>query len=132
MIKQMFDVDGYWKVIIFYNVNDDFFIPIYKELESIGFSLESTKKIFRQFHKNAKAVTCSNGAVHKSIVLFKSHSSTTDYLNSIVHEAEHIKQAMLIAYNVEDAGEPPAYTIGYLVSKMYQVFRYLICPCEES
>jgi hypothetical protein len=132
MIKQMFDVDGYWKVIIFYNVNDDFFIPIYKELESIGFSLESTKEIFRQFHKNAKAVTCSNGVVHKSIVLFKSHSSTTDYLNSIVHEAEHIKQAMLIAYNVEDAGEPPAYTIGYLVSKMYQVFRYLICPCEES
>ena len=132
MIKQMFDVDGYWKVIIFYNVNDDFFIPIYKELESIGFSLESTKEIFRQFHKNAKAVTCSNGAVHESIVLFKSHSSTTDYLNSIVHEAEHIKQAMLIAYNIEDAGEPPAYTIGYLVSKMYQVFRYLICPCEES
>jgi hypothetical protein len=132
MIKQVFDVDGCWKVIIFYNVNDDFFIPIYKELESIGFSLESTKEIFRQFHKNAKAVTCSNGAVHESIVLFKSHPSTTDYLNSIVHEAEHIKQAMLIAYDVEDAGEPPAYTIGYLVSKMYQVFRYLICSCEES
>ncbi len=38
--------------------------------------------------------------------------SRIDYINSIVHEAEHIKQAMLKAYRVEDKGEPPAYTIG--------------------
>jgi hypothetical protein len=36
MIKQQFSVDGYWKVIIFYNVDGDFFIPISKELERIG------------------------------------------------------------------------------------------------
>ena len=40
----------------------------------------------------------------------------------MMHEAVHIKQAMLRAYNVEDVGEAPAYTIGYLISQMYQVF----------
>jgi hypothetical protein len=30
---------------------------------------------------------------------------------------------MLRAYDVEDRGEAPAYTIGYLVKKMWEVFR---------
>ena len=57
------------------------------------------------------------------------YMSKEDYLNSIIHEAEHIKQAMLKAYDVDDIGEPPAYTIGYLVMKMYEVFKIFICDC---
>lgn len=75
----------------------------------------------------AKAVTFSNIAQHISVVLFNVHTNKVDYINSVVHEAEHIKQAMLYAYNVEDKGEPPAYTIGYLVSQMYKVFPQ--CKC---
>lgn len=33
---------------------------------------------------------------------------------------------MLDAYSVEDSGEPPAYTIGYLVGRMYEGFKKLI------
>ena len=131
MIKQMFDVDGYWKVIIFYNVNDDFFIPISKELESIGFPIKDTEEIFRQFHGDAKAVTCSNETKHISIVLFKQHLSSADYINSIVHEAEHVKQAILRAYDIEDKGEHPAYTIGYIIGQMYHVFAKIICDCRD-
>ena len=39
-----------------------------------------------------------------------------------MHEAVHIKQAMLKAYRVEDKGETPAYTMGYLVGRMWEVF----------
>ena len=46
------------------------------------------------------------------------HKTIEDYINSIVHEAEHVKQAMLKAYKVDDSGEPPAYTIGFIVMKM--------------
>jgi hypothetical protein len=126
MIKQQFSVDGYWKVIIFYNVDGDFFIPISKELERIGFPPSDVREIFKQLQREAKAVTCSNGAKHTSIVLLNPHSSKADYLNSIVHEAEHIKQAMLNTYMIEDKGEPPAYTIGYLVMRMYEVFKSIL------
>jgi len=51
-------------------------------------------------------------------VIFGRHGDVYNYINSIVHEAEHVKQAMLKAYDVEDRGEPPAYTIGYLVMRM--------------
>lgn len=73
----------------------------------------------------AKAVTISNISYHESIVLFNIHNSRYDYINSLVHEAEHIKQAMLHAYNVEDSGEAPAYTIGYLVMRMFEVFKHI-------
>lgn len=73
----------------------------------------------------AKAVTYNSIEKHMSIVLFNRHRNQTDYINSIVHEAEHIKQAMLEAYKVEDVGEPPAYTIGYLVGRMWKVYHKL-------
>ena len=128
MIRQQFYVEHYWKVIIYYNWNGDFFFPVFKELERIGFFPEDIEEIFYELEsKNAKAVTCSNLYYHTSIILLSPHTSPQDYLDSIVHEAEHVKQAMLEAYQVEDRGEPPAYTIGYLISRMYPVFKNIIC-----
>lgn len=127
MIKQEFKVEHYWQIVVFYDLNFDLFQYIEEELENIGFPSEDIEDIFYELKSGyAKAVTCSNIEYHKSIVLFNPHTSPQDYLDSIVHEAEHVKQAMLKAYHVEDRGEPPAYTIGYLISQMYPVFRNLV------
>lgn len=129
MIKQVFDIDGYWKVIVYYNADYNFFDDISLELRKINFPKMAIEEMYNELvYGNAKAVTCSKPEYHTSIVIFNSHEDTQDYINSIVHEAEHIKQAMLYAYKVNDAGEPPAYTIGYLVSRMWEVFRGLVCP----
>jgi len=129
MIRQQFYVEHYWKVVIYYDVDGGLFFQVFKELERIGFPSKEIKKIFYDLKNNAKAVTCSNIEYHKSIILFNPHPSPQDYLDSIVHEAEHVKQVMLKAYRVEDSGEPPAYTVGYLVSRMYPVFRRFVCSC---
>ena len=71
----------------------------------------------------AKAVTISNLNLYKSVVLFNKHKSYYDYINSIIHEAEHIKQSMLYAYDVDDSGEPPAYTVGYIASQMIRLLN---------
>jgi hypothetical protein len=70
------------------------------------------------FYNNAKGVTISNTYLYTSIVLLNKHKDYYDYINSIVHEAEHIKQSILKTYNIKDEGEPPAYTIGYIAKKM--------------
>jgi len=127
MIRQEFKIEHYWQVIVFYDLNFDLFRYIEEELADIGFLSEDIEEIFYKMKYNAKAVTCSNILYHISVVLFNPHTSSQDYLDSIVHEAEHVKQAMLEAYQVEDRGEPPAYTIGYLISQMYPVFRNIIC-----
>lgn len=125
MIKQMFEVDGYWEVTIYWNVDYDLFYYIANDLKAIGFSRAAIEEVRKTMESGeAKAVTCSHN--HASIVLFNKHDSVSDYISSIVHEAEHIKQSMLKAYKVEDRGEAPAYTIGYLVKKMWEVFSRLV------
>ena len=125
MIRQEFYVEDYWKVIIYYNVDFHLLSVIGKEMRIYGLF---SKEVFNDLKSGmVKAVTCSNLVEHVSIILFNKHSSRTDYINSIAHEAEHVKQAMLEAYNVEDEGEAPAYTMGFLVGRMYYVFKELIC-----
>ena len=127
MIKQSFDVDGYWRVTVYYNIDCDFFSDVEFELRKIGFSASAIDEVYTTLRsEDAKAVTCSKVEEHTSIVIFNPHSSKADYISSIVHEAEHVKQAMLTAYHIEDRGEAPAYTIGYLVSRMYETFNRFI------
>ena len=125
MLRQSFDINGYWQVVVYWNIDYHFFDDVELELETAGF----TKAIIEEvkgamISEEAKAVTCSHN--HISIVLFNRHNSVSDYISSIVHEAEHIKQAMLRTYNVEDKGEAPAYTIGYIVKRMWEVFSRLL------
>lgn len=124
MVKQVLNIDNYWKVIVFYDLDPTFFDEVEFELLLIGFSKASIEEVRESMLSGgAKAVTCSVAHQHTSVVIFNPHTSKADYISSIVHEAEHIKQAMLKAYDVEDMGEAPAYTVGYLVKKMYEVFN---------
>ena len=128
MIKQVFQVEHYWEVIVFYSLDYDLFDVVEKDLLNNGASQDVLEEIYyMMYYGKAKAATYNNFHLHTSVVLFNRHKSKEDYLNSIVHEAEHIKQAMLKAYKVEDEGEPPAYTIGYLVMKMWSVFKNIVC-----
>lgn len=119
MLKQIINVNGFWKVIVYYDINYNLFDYIVADLYSINLSESNIKRIYKTMSSNkAKAVTINNIKQHISIVCFNKHKDKYDYINSIVHEAEHVKQAMLKGYNIEDVGEHPAYTIGYLVMKM--------------
>lgn len=119
MIKRVINIDGYWKVIVYYNINYNLFHIIEKDLYNINCKDYQIDSIYNNMiNKRAKAVTISSIDFKTSIILFNNHKSYLDYINSIVHEAEHIKQAILDAYNVEDFGEAPAYTIGYIASQM--------------
>ena len=83
--------------------------------------VESIKRIYHNMRTTAKAFTYSNAKYGISIVGFNIHFNKYDYINSIVHEAEHIKQAMLDYYNIPDEGENAAYTIAYIAMKMLQM-----------
>lgn len=122
MIKKVININNYWKVIVYYNVNYNFFSIIAKDLKRIKCSKLQIHSIYNRMNKGtAKAVTISNIDYKISIVLFNTHETIYDYINSIVHESEHIKQSMLYAYNIKDEGEKPAYTIGYIAMKLLKI-----------
>lgn len=122
MIRYQFKIKKYWKVIVFYDVDYSYSDVIAKELLKNGFDAEYLEELWYTMKEGGgKAVTFNNLDRHTSIVLFNTHDNFMDYMNSIVHEAEHIKQAMLEVYDVEDEGEAPAYTVGYIAMKILRV-----------
>lgn len=123
MIKQVFNIEHYWKVIVYYDIDYNLFDNIYDDLYNANISTKQIYRVYKNMvtHK-AKAVTVSNINKNISIVLFNKHKTNKDYINSIVHEAEHIKQHILHKYHVKDSGEEPAYTIGYITMNMFDVF----------
>jgi hypothetical protein len=128
MIRQEFNIESYWKVIVYYSIDYDLLKVIENDMRDFGVLDEDINNIFNELYAGeAKAVTCNNLEKHVSMVLFEIPDSREDFINSVVHEAEHIKQAMLEVYNVDDRGEAPAYTIGYIIERMFSVFKYLIC-----
>lgn len=119
MIKRVINIDYYWKVIVYYNVNYNLFSIIDFSLSNLGCNDREIKSIYYNMkYSTAKAVTISSINKCQSVVLFNKHDNYYDYINSIIHEAEHIKQSMLDAYNINDFGEPPAYTIGYIATQL--------------
>lgn len=123
MVKQIINVDNYWRVIVYYNI--DYTLLNFVKAD-ISLPVENIDEILHKLMIEAKAVTITNMQYKTSIVIFKKHKTVEDYINSIVHEAEHVKDDMLKYYNVDNSGEPPAYTIGYLVAKMYSVFKTIL------
>lgn len=80
-----------------------------------------TLKLIPMILAGLQAFTYSNAKYRISIVGFNIHFDKYDYINSIVHEAEHIKQAILDYYNMPDEGENAAYIIAYIAMKMLQM-----------
>ena len=121
MIKQIINIDNYWEVIVYYDIDYNFFNDIVKELNYLNAPVEEIDKIYYTMKYKAKAFTYSNLKYRVSIVGFNKHFDKYDYINSIIHEAEHIKQHMLRSYKILDEGEPPAYIVGYVATKMLQL-----------
>ena len=121
MIKQIINIDNYCEVIVYYDIDYNFFNDIVKELNYLNAPVEEIDKIYYTMKYKAKAFTYSNLKYRVSIVGFNKHFDKYDYINSIIHKAEHVKQHMLRSYKVIDEGEPPAYTVGYVAMKMLQL-----------
>lgn len=99
MIRQDIDINGYWKIIVVYNVD-------------LG-------------QKNS-GFTYTNFDKKQSIVGIGKATNKAQFLNTITHEAKHIQSHICKYYNVKEDGEDAAYLIGYIVQQMFHTFRNII------
>lgn len=99
MIRQDISVAGYWKIIMLYDV--------YLGSKNTGF-------------------TYTNYDKKRSIVGIAETTSKEQFINTIVHEAKHVQSHICNYYSVSESGEKAAYLIGYIVQKMFRVFKHLL------
>jgi len=99
MIRQDIDINGYWTVIVVYNV--------WLGKRNTGFT-------YTDFEKR------------KSIVGISLASSEEQFFNTLVHEIKHVQSHICKYYNVKEDSEDAAYLVGYIGQKLYKSFKRLI------
>lgn len=98
-LTQVIYIKNYWKVIVLYNV--------FLGQDNAGFTYtEQSKRI--------------------SIVGIGKTSSKEQLINTIAHEAKHVQSHICSYYNIKEDGENAAYLLGYIVERMYKIFKHLI------
>lgn len=118
---KVFNINNKWKVIVYYNIDYDFFNYIATDMKNLNIKNSIITKVYKTMKSGAaKAVTISSPLKKCSIVGINPTTSIYDLINSIAHEAVHVMEAMLNYYNIDIEGEPPAYTLGHLVQIMIQ------------
>lgn len=98
-MRQDIDINGYWKIIVVYNV--------YLGEPNTGFTQTDFSK-------------------KRSIVGISNVTNKSQLINTIVHEAKHVQSHICRYYNVNEDSEQAAYLIGYIVQKMYLKFKELL------
>ena len=128
MIKSVIDVDGYWSVVLFVDVDYDRYDIIESALTDILAPISVIDDIYNRIsYKFDSGVTFSNPDFRTSVVCINKTTSREELINTISHEADHIQDTICEYYDVPLDSEDAAYLIGYLVGKMYYSSRRLFC-----
>lgn len=91
--RQDIDVNGYWKIIILYNV----WLGKY----NTGFT-------HTDFNKK------------RSIVGISYTTSKAQFFNTIIHELKHVQSHICKYYKVSEDSENAAYLIGFIAQKIHK------------
>jgi hypothetical protein len=98
-MKQDIDVNGYWRIIVVYNV--------YLGEPNTGFTQTDFSK-------------------RQSIVGISNVTNKSQLINTIVHEAKHVQSHICEYYGIEEDTETAAYLIGHLVHRMYKMLENVL------
>lgn len=129
MIGQCFDIAEYnWNVTVYYYVTK----------HDIGFCLKRLRKLTTKqtYHNECKktlytdkkdrAYIYTSYRKLESVIFIGIPSSTGELINTITHEANHLKAHIATYYNIDEKEEEVAYLIGDIVQQMTESFIRLI------
>ena len=130
MIAQHFNMRNYdWDITVYYDVEKcdiNFCIKQLKKLTSENKYILECKETLNT-NKKDRAYTYSSYIAKSSIVFIGVPSSTGELINTIAHEANHIKSHIATYYNLNEKGEKVSYLIGDIIKEMSNTFINLIC-----
>lgn len=126
MIAQRFYLDKYkWSVVILYNVGQNDVEFVQDNLSKICDDKQKIKDSTRYIKRGDlnTGFIYSNLDIKISLIVIGKATSNKEFLNTIVHEANHLQSHIATVYNLDEKGEEVCYLIGEVVEQMYNVFR---------
>ena len=109
------------------------------EKDDIGFCIKKLKRLTtqRKYYKECfntmytdeldRAYVYSSYNKQSSVVFIGKPSSTGEFINTVTHEANHIKSHIATKFNLNEKDEEVCYVIGNIAKEMSNTFIQFIC-----
>lgn len=129
MIIQRFKIPKYnWKVVVLHNITIDdekVVIDTLKEICDNSEDIEKAKSNIRANNPN-NGFIYSNFDTKQSLIVINYASDTSEYVDTIIHEANHLQSHIATVYNLNEKGEEVCYLIAYIVKTIYKDFMKIL------
>lgn len=130
MIGQYFNIPKYdWEVKVYYGVtkyNIDFCIKKLRKLTTQSKHIKECKETL-DTNKKDRAYIYSSYRVKETVIFIGEYSSTGELIDTITHEANHLKSHIATYYNIDEKDEEVCYIIGNIAKEMSSLFIPFIC-----
>lgn len=132
MIRDYLDIDKHWGVLSYYDATPDDFSqlsPILREFSCPEWEIE---RAYSTIQNPNKAFVFNVPWARMSVMVVGRVTHPSQFLNSLLHEFDHLQDAILEYYHVEQGTEDAAYLQGYLGQIAYEGVMPIMCPCQQS
>lgn len=115
-----------WDILIYYGTSEEDVHDVYNALVALGCSKREARKAARAvtFHLNT-GLTYSNSDLRMSLVCIADATSADQFVNTAIHEANHIQSHVCEYFGIEEDSETASYMIGYIVQRMYKMLSMI-------
>ena len=133
MIRQKITLPDYdnWTIYAYYATTRYAVDEIMERLWEIGMDANNARQAFENLSMgNLNTGLCySNYSMRKSVLVIALTSSPAEFINSWLHELEHLESHIGKVFNLDPTGEDIAYLSGELAMEMYPRIKHLLCDC---
>ena len=128
MIRDYLDIDRHWGILAYYDVHPSDFSQLGPILREFGCPEHEIEHAFGTVHKPDKAFVFSAPWARMSVMVVGRVTHPSQFLNSLLHEMDHLQHTILEYYGVPQGTEEGAYLQGYLGQIAYEGIIPLLCP----
>lgn len=127
MIAQYIQLgDHDWNVLVYYNASKEDSVEIADSLSQLDCPKQDIRKCLRVLRRKNTGFTFTNTDYKMSIVCIGQATNISQFVNTCIHEADHVQAHICEYYGVPIHGEAAAYLIGHLVQRMYMMVEKIL------
>lgn len=128
MIRDYLDIDRAWGILAYYDALPADFSQLGPILREFGCPEQEIEKAYQTVHLLNKAFVFNAPWLRMSVLVVGRVTHPAQFLNSFMHEADHLQDAILDYYDVPQGTEDAAYLQGFIGQIAYEAILPLLCP----
>lgn len=130
MKRHYVDIDGYWGIIFIYDYDFMDIDELAAILDSFGASDKDIRKAMSILYSTNSGMTISRSDLTMSVIIISEATSVEQFMDTLVHEIDHVQDAIDELYGVEQGSEESAWLQGYIMRGISRALKEDGIICE--